>query len=154
METRTPVKEETISRAKLDSHEAALTNLPPIKKVSSLPRDNSKAASTYSNPSFKRLISAEKRKLAKDGFLDESRNKIKFVDSRYKSMPTLNSMEQESPRSAKGSVQSAEYPQSQPKGMDFDFLYSAFAIAICAFLFFFINKGSRSNLLFFMNQHI
>lgn len=118
MDTPAPVTEETISRTELSAHEAALNTLPPVRKVSSLPRDKGKASSVYSTPNFKRLMSTEKKKLAKDGFYDEERSKIKYVDSRYKSMPTLvNSVEQESPRSAKDSIRSAEFPPAHPKGM-------------------------------------
>lgn len=117
METKLPVAEDTLRRSEGSLQEARLKDLPPVKKIASVPRDSGKVTSAYATPNFKRLMTVEKRKLAKDGFYDESRSKIKFVDSRYKSMPTLlNSTEQESPRSGKDSVRSAEYPLVQPKG--------------------------------------
>jgi len=74
IDARQPVTEETLSHTQSNPQESFLTGLPPIKKVSSLPRDETKSHSTYSTPRFKRLLTTEKRKLANDGFLDENRN--------------------------------------------------------------------------------
>ena len=108
--------EETISAIQSNPQESSLRDLPPIHKSTSLPRDKSKPVSTYATSNFKRLMTAEKRKLAKDGFYDENRGKIKVVYDRHKSMPALNSAEQESPRSGKSSARSAEYPSGQQTG--------------------------------------
>ena len=117
LETPAPVTEETMSQAHVNPQESSLTDLPPINKTASMSRDNSKSGSMYATPNFKRLMTAEKRKLAKEGFYDENRSKIKVVDDRYKSMPALNSAEMESPRSGNNSIRSAEYPSNQQKGI-------------------------------------
>ena len=119
IDARQPVTEETLSHSQSNPQESFLTGLPPIKKVASLPRDETKSNSTYSTPRFKRLLTTEKRKLANDGFLDENRSRIKFADDRYKSMPTLNSAEVESPRSGKESIRSVEFPPGPQKGIFF-----------------------------------
>ena len=118
METRVPVKEESLKHTRSSTQEGALDSLPPVGKVASLPRPENKS-STYSTPNFKRLIAAEKRKLVNDGYLDEERSKIKFVDPKYQSMPSLvNSTKNESPRSGPESVRSADYNHGHPQGID------------------------------------
>ncbi|XP_065071560.1 tyrosine-protein phosphatase non-receptor type 13-like isoform X2 [Rhopilema esculentum] len=116
METRVPVKEESLKHKRSTTQEGALDSLPPVGKVASFPRPENKS-STYSTPNFKRLIAAEKRKLVKDGYLDEERSKIKFVDPKYQSMPSLvSSMKNESPRSGPESVRSADYNHGHTQG--------------------------------------
>ena len=118
IKSKTPVTEDSITRAHTNTTESALDKLPPLGRIASVPHDKAKSLSAYSTPNFKRLMTIEKKKLTSDGFYDEERGKVKVVDSRYNSMPSLvNTAESESPRSGKASVHSAEYPYGHPKGL-------------------------------------
>ena len=101
---------------KSEAHNGALDKLPPLHRVRPPTREKSK--STYSTPNFKRMLTVEHKKLTDDGYFDEERSKIKVVDSRYKSMPVLDTAAANaSPsRSNKDNAQSKEYPYSQAKG--------------------------------------